>query len=534
MRKLDISTLKEFVRLNNRRLSPTATDCSDPAVYKEFADTAHEIKELNYQINRFHSETMKGGQERFRFGDVSVVSFLLMSSPMLLAAPGIGEQIFGNQGGCAIGYFLTLAILMVRIFLQGFVSHFRVATVGHFLRIALLVICGYLHLFKQATFFGTTGIWVFIYIILGSLITLFIRSFDIKRVKEHQAEYNAFLKTIDRLDSLSSKCVQMYNKLADKSEIALENFIKANNLHIALTKRSVWFRFERNPDKKLEGNPATVDFKAPFKNGEQTSCVRKMQFDFDEWANMFIKKERKPEAKCGFPVDACDRALLSANILPENAQFHDKDLNITEGIVVNSQQFGWEPSDCATILKLVRDKKVFPYYGMEIPEFSSELKYHIFRHQYDITKFKTYHANYMFLLRVETAEERKFINDTFWEEFFVGYETFKRENIEPKWEEKIEEYESWKEGTAARLSDYNSEYIPYSHTETENLSGDEIAAVFIYTQDNTLVGAYAADNVQSLEFVGNEIKEYTDFVPNIYSQPFGYTQTQVMRRRYFS
>ena len=70
--------------------------------------------------------------------------------------------------------------------------------------------------------------------------------------------------------------------------------------------------------------------------------------------------------------------------------------------------------------------------------------------------------------------------------------------------------------------------------KTENKKAEEIGGLLIFTPDNELVGVYAGDTEQSLDFVSKEIKKYADFVPNLFSQPFGYTQTQVMRRNYFS
>ena len=516
---MDISTLKEYININRRRLSPTAADCSDPSVYKGFADTVHEIKELHGQVTRFYSETKNGGQKSFRFGDISVCSFLLMSSPMLLAAPKIGEQIFGDQGGAAIGYFLTLAILIARIFLQGFVSHFRVASVGHFLRIALLAICGYLHIFKQATFFGTTGIWAFVYIIFGSLITLFIRSFDIKRVKAHQAEFAEFSKNVDKLDALSAGSVHMYNKLADKADAVLEGFIKKNGLNITPTKRSVWFSFAREPDGLLRGNKATVDFKAPFEEKrEQKNDKRDFRDSTDEYGRGFYKE--------------LYRGLgIRGELQREGTLEYDK--LVTVQTYINSQEFGWATVSGQEARKLLDEGKLYPYYGMEIPEFLPELRYLLFRHYYDITVETVTDTTEVKSVPVHSKAQDEFLRKTSINETLHHYdEARKSDDFYIK--QKVEKYEEEKAAVYKSLCDYEEQTFNHHDKKKENKKAKEIGGLLVFAPDGELVGVYAGDTEQSLDFVSKEIKKYTAFAPNIYSQPFGYTQTQVMRRTYLS
>lgn len=516
---MDISTLKEYININRRRLSPNEADCSDPSVYKGFADTVYEIKELHGQVTRFYSETKKGGQESFRFGDVSVCSFLLMSSPMLLAAPKIGEQIFGDQGGAAIGYFLTLAILIVRIFLQGFVSHFRVASVGQLLRIALLVVCGYLHIFKQATFFGTTGIWVFVYIIFGSLITLFIRSFDIKRVKVHQAEFAEFSKKVDKLEALSAGSVHMYNKLADKAEAVLEGFIKNKGLNITPTKRSVWFSFERDPDNLMWGNKATVAFKAPFEEKrEQKLSHRDFRDSTDEHGRGFYKEIYRGTVIRG--------ELQRAGTLEE-------DELVTVQIYINSQEFGWADISGQEAKKLLDEGKIYPYYGMEIPEFLPQLRYCFFRHYYDITIVTDTDTTGVESVPVHSKAQDEFLRKTNINETLYHYdEARKSDDLYTK--QRVEKYEEEKAAVYRSLCDYEEKTFHHHNKKSENQKAKEIGGLLVFAPDGELVGVYAGDTEQSLDFVSKEIKKYTAFVPNIYSQPFGYTQMQAMRRTYLS
>lgn len=521
MRKLDISTLKEYVRLNNRRLSPSVTDCSDPALYKEFADTTREIEELHHKVSRFYSETLKGGQERFRFGDVTVTAFLLMCIPLLLSYI-IGEHVFGSQAGAAFGYIVTLIILVVRIYLQGFASHFRVATVGHFLRIVLLLVCAYFHVFKQATFFGTTGIWIFVYIILSTLITLFIRSFDIKRVKEHQAEFAEYLETIDVLDELLNKCETLYGSIGDKAEADLKDFIKANNLHITPTMRSVWFRFKRDPDSYPLGNNATVDFKAPFEeNSDFKTYGSDNRDDKDEYGRGFYEEDN-PYKSFGI------RGKLQRGGVLERSE------SVTVQTYINSQDFGWVDLSERAAKKLLDERKVYPYYGMEIPEFLPELKYSFFRHYYDIT-IKTITDT----IRVESVPSSKeseaqkaFRQECGFEEAVHHYYDIQRSK-DSDVQRKVAEYEDKKWAKYEALCDYEEKTF-YSHDEkSENKKADEIGGLLVFTPDGDLVGVYAGDTVQSLEFVSEEIKKHTDFVPNVYSQPFGYSQTQEMRKQIF-
>lgn len=507
---MDISTLKEYVRLNNRWLSPDATDCSDPALYKEFADKAREIEELHHKVNRFYDETHKGGQERFRFGDVTVTAFLLMCLPLLLGYI-IGEHVFGSQAGAAFGYIVTLIILVVRIFLQGFASHFRVATVGHFLRIVLLLVCAYFHVFKQATFFGTTGIWVLVYIILSTLITLFIRSFDIKRVKEHQAEFAEYLETIDKLDELSNKCETLYGGIGDKAEANLNDFIKANNLHITPSGRSVWFRFKRDPNSRPLGNNATVDFKAPFEEKTDSKIYNNNYRD--------NKDSYNPRSK---------DALQGEGVL-------EKSEYVTVQTYINSQDFGWIDLSERAAKKLLDEGKIYPYYGMEIPEFLPELKYSFFRHYYDIT-IKTI-TDTTVVKSVPSSKEseaqKAFRQECGFEEAVHHYYDIQRSK-DSDVQRKVAEYEDKKRAKYEALCDYEEKTYDYHDEKSENKKADEIGGMLVFTPDGELVGVYAGDTVQSLEFVSQEIKKHTDFVPNLYSQPFGYSQMQKMRSKYFS
>ena len=514
---MDINTLKEYVRLNKKRLSPDAEDCSDPALYKSFADTAHEMRTLNHKVKQFYYETIKNGEGEFRFGDITIVSFLFMSIPLLLAAPGIGESIFGNQAGAAIGYFLTFAIMAVRIFLQAFAPQFRVATAGNFLRITLLVICGYLQIFKQQTFFGTVGIWVFVYIIFGALITLFLRSFDIKRVKEHKAQYNEYSETIEKLDALSAKCEPMYNKLADKADAVMDNFIKTNKLNITPTKRWVWFKFRRETDNHLSGNTATVDFKKPF---DEKRDFRESEFDnsdefyYKDSADAFYKDKNG------------QRSLKKGGVIAEHRM-------VWENTYINSQQFGWTDLTGQEAKTLFDKGKIYPYYGMEIPEFLPELKYSFFRHYYDLTIETTEHLTQTVSVECHSKAQDEFLAKASSIESENHYYEATRSN-DPHIIQAAAEYEAKKQEIYDSLHGYEEKTIDYPpKTTTKSKKAEEIGGLLIFTPDGELVGAYAADTEQSLELVRNEIKKYTDFVPNIYSQPFGYSQTQAMRKEYF-
>ncbi len=519
---MDISTLKEYVRLNNRRLSPAITDCSDPTLYREFANTAREIEGLHHKVSHFFSETQKGGQERFRFGDVTITAFLLMCIPLLLGYI-IGEHLFSHQAGAAFGYIVTLIILVVRIYLQGFASHFRVATVGHFLRIVLLLVCAYLHVFKQVTFFGTTGIWVFIYIIISSLITLFIRSFDIKRVKEHQAEFAEYLETIDKLDELLNKCETLYVSIGDKAEGDLKDFIKANNLHITPSIRNVWFRFKRDPVSYPSGNNATVDFKAPFEEKTDFKTDNHDYRDYKDENGRGFYEEDNPYKSLGIRGKLRKEGVLSLS----------KD--VTVQTYINSQDFGWVDLSERAAKKLLDEGKIYPYYGMEIPEFLPELKYSFFRHYYDIT-IKTITDTIKVESvpsLVESKKQKEFRQERAFEEARHHYEDIKG-NAPPHLQEKIIKYEESKEKTYKSLADFEEKTSYFHDEKSENKKADEIGGMLVFTPDGELVGVYAGDTVQSLEFVSKEIKKHTNFVPSIYSQPFGYSQIQEMRNRYFS
>ena len=200
-----------------------------------------------------------------------------------------------------------------------------------------------------------------------------------------------------------------------------------------------------------------------------------------------------------------------------------------------SSQLCFEISNTSAsyVERLVSSEKIYPYFGLEIPEFPNELKYRIFRHRFDVTINTTYNNFYVFQQRYDSKEQIKFDVDTAFTEALHNYDKI-RTASNPFWiEEKISQYEEMKE--AAR-EDVGSVYVPVCKAHecitTEKKNGDEIGAVFIFTPEGNLVAVYAGDSKQALDFVRTELKKYSSFVPTVYSQPFGFSQIQEMRRKY--
>lgn len=547
MRKLDIGTLKEFVRLNNRRLSPAITDCSDPAVYKEFSNAIWEIKEKHTCVKKFYYETINGDKEKARFKDISVSSFLLMCIPLLLATPTMGDKMLGGAFGAAVGYFLTLALMIVRTFLQGFASHNRVSPIGNALRIILLIVFGYFHVFGQTTFFGTTGIWVFAYVLCGTAITVLVRFFDKSRIEKSQRDYLDTQKNIDSISALNDKCIQLYDKLSDKATDDLQNFMKQKNIRLVPTKRKEWFSFDRTFDKHGSfilpyGNSVSVDFFQQFVAKTETSEKSKnflVSSSRITSSDNIVRGDYSTTEKKTFSAwidkDPCDEDFLRNFISENDMNIESKDSKITVETVINSQEFGWQDTSASEVEQLVSSGRIYPYFGMELPEFSSELKYRIFKHQFDVTVNTTYNNFYVFQQRYDSKEQIKFDADIAFTEALHNYDKIRSSNNSFWLEEKISQYEEMKE--KAR-EDVGSVYVPvckaHEYTITENKRGNEIGGILVFTPDGSIVAAYASDNQQSLDFIRTELKKYSSFVPNVYSQPFGYTQIQEMRRKYLN
>ncbi len=484
---MDINTIKEYARLNRRRMMPSVSECSDSNLAYEFKQNLARIRELRKNNIEFANKLAKDGKEMFHVKDTSVTMFLISCLPLLLCLPAISSRIFGDEEflGRIVGYALTAVILFVRPYLQAFITHLEVDDVAHYMRLGLLAICFVMSDIFDIAILGTRYAWVLVFVLGGVGITCIFRAMDKKRFTENNEYFDNGTKEVEELNTLCAQTEKIYAKLFEKEEAELQAFIKENGLRVAPIPRKAWFNTPINRSGKAYSEASMLWVDTDFKH---------------EFENV---------------VDDYDK---------------DEHHHITYSQEVNSQTFGWKDSNSSEVEGLIKSGKIYPYFGLGLPELSTELNYKLFRHQWDVSvniRDEVFYEAHIerndidlkaFNDKVKEVQDEVF-GGVFGKALYeLGWMGSEGKELSDYFDEKVEE-------VGSKIPEFVE--VPAYHNVfnyTKHKVGDEIGTVLAYTPDGELVGVYSGNSTEAIRFTQSNLKDHPELKFTPYSQPVGEAQ----------
>ncbi len=476
-------------------MMPTPDECDNGEQVFRFKENLNKMGILHKNSVKFKSEIAKNGKDMFHVRDMSVTMFLISCLPLLLCLPSVSSRIFDNELlGRIVGYAFTAAMLFVRPVFQAFVGHLEVDDVANYMRLGLLAICFALSDIFDIAILGTRYAWVLVFVLGGVGITCIFRLMDKKRFKESNEYYDSGVKEIEELNKLTAESEKIYKDLVLKADTELAEFIKQNGLKATPIQRKPWFIFERAfAGVKYSGVPTLMvdtDFKKEFTN----ECS---DYDKDEHHHVTYIRE------------------------------------------VHSQDFGWRESDAVEVKKLIDSGKAYPYFGYGLPEFSPELSYKYFRHQWDVTVSIRYDTHYdereventaeikAFSEKVKDVQDRVFGGEFGKALYELGWFGPEGRALVNYFEERVKAVGEEIPGTVT-VPEYNNTY-----THEKNSKGDEVGAVLAYTPDGQLVGVYSGNSTEAIYFTSHIVRKELNLKADVLSQPVGEAQERYYQWLYF-
>ncbi|MBE6728341.1 MAG: hypothetical protein E7562_06825 [Ruminococcaceae bacterium] len=503
------SQIKEYVKINRRRLSPSAVDSSNVDVTALESDMK-KICEYEKVADKTYKELKKDSGNRFKFSCISVWGFIICCLPVFMMMiytssiqiPWVNNIVsaFGDEAEnlALVAFMFSVIMFLARdafVFMSRVTGEYFSTTalyLSAILRTALAVYCFYSYAFGETVIFGNKANWFAVYILGGILSVILCRLIEIKKVSESNSQIAENCKMIEEGNALIDELSQKYVSLGDKAQQELETFISNNGLELAVSPRKAWMDYKRSYDEKR-----------PFSCG----TLRKAGTDFEK------------------KFEDCQYRETESDI----------DYTVETYVTVNSQQFGYEEISKEKAEKLLRKNKISPFFHMGIPEFLPEFKYKLMIHKWDITIDIETTGSYSVNKRFDSQQQREFDSTVSGVEdilFGAGkYDKLKYSgNNDAATQGLINRYESIKEKKREELG-YNTVHTTQSfdRKRREYDYGKEIGALLIYSQDDELLGAYCSDSYESIEFTNREVKAHGIEGVSLFSQPFSKAQEIYLR-----
>jgi len=490
---MDIATLRKYVRINRRRLAPTAEDCTQEGLMTEFTDNLAKIKAMEPIAHEFASENSNDQEKLYKNEEVSFSSWILscISYFVIELVPVyslmvkdsvplqriLSEKLI-SRASDSIGaagfllYILPMACLVVSVVRQMNRNVRGKILAGSFLRGGLILACAYYGGFRNITLFGNTGNWFYVMLFGGLLITFIFRMAENVRIRKNRKRYKEISKRLEQTEVLIDRTVKLLERMGDKREAEL----RALCPNIVPSARIPWFNMCRSYDRRWgtfdipKGRTTETDFITPFST-ESTSAettVEHKSWDFD--STLYY---------------------------------------------TDHQELGYTDISAGEAWDLLKKGKIAPFYNWEIPKFIEGLHYSLLRHRWKFD-VNTYHkSNWIHEEEVDSFEHLLFdlARDSEEMEIFGESAESYAARCGDAWiQEEVAKYERRKAEARKKIKpDIERSLKTSQNGYSRHYEGDEIGTLLVRTPDGELVGVYCGDTEQSVKYTYDMLHDEVGF-----------------------
>lgn len=485
---MNYQLLDQYKTINRKRLEPTAKNSGKAEAMSRFQNIISQLREIEKNSTQYLSK-WNVENEDMHFRGISPI-FLTFIALCMMAFPIYmyfveGQVLGGNEMAFGLWILPGLAIAL-RVWLgEGFdtpVWHW----VFHILWFVFCVVRGGI---GKVTFFGSEMAWLWGYYLGELVIVLILRLLEgIKTVWPAARKYKKEQQSVEKGEQLLKEASSLYMKVSEGQSTELQNWLKLHDVNWKPEERKPWFIFPRTFDENyrliVPGRHVDTTFKESFKE--------------EEWTR------------------------------------EDNDFTWHFKRTIHVNDFGYRDVSAGEIRQLLGEKKLYPFYGLGLPEVSEEFRYSLFRHRWDYTEVSTQREHYSTVEERDSQAQLRFDRekkiDELWElgstaENYValtGHEMAAKEKYLKKKEEKRKAI-----GSEKYIQRHND-----VHSYKKQSSGDEIASVLVYSSSNKLIGVYCADSLEAVLFTADEVKNKMNFQFSPALTAFGEAQKGVLYTKY--
>lgn len=457
---MDIKALKEYVRLNRRRMNPAENECGSDL--RKFNSAMERLAGIDKQTVKLFDMARGHWMENF-YHDSIGFSFWAIVCLSLLVYPLIKYYeeglIITMDHSLHWAMFIAPALLLVAAWGLKTVAHIPMAFWSCGFHIALLVLCLYCGAVRHMKIFGSDMNWIWVFCVAGTVLTLAIRLIEqIIKIAPQKAAFAKECSEINACNQLIEEASALYGGFGSEAEQQLRGaFPQAK-----LLPREPWFAFQRKFDKK--GIP------------EEEPVLPRVKTDFSG------------EFKGG------------------GYSHTDTDYESHVEVRVLDQLLGLERIPRQMAVSMIGKGQVYPLFGMDLPEYPENAVYERYVHRWDLQTRKWGWSRTTWVSEEETQSHKTFDSSTRADEmyYFGGART--AEEVAAGMgtpDEMVVAQRYLKEKAAARAS------IPtrkQTHVERrswdkkENDRGEETAFIRICTSDGTLLALYSGESKEAIDF----------------------------------
>lgn len=469
----------EYCRLNLQRCA-LKLEGEDKKKLTELEQKLRAIRNADDAFSGFHSEM---NSKLFHFESMGLLYWAVVCvSAMMLP---LNEYLETGITVVSPGLFWPAYIIPVVLLVIRFFFGLSVLNIAH---IVLAAICALLT-FLKITIFGSEMNWVWVFILVGTLITLVGRILESNlHVKPNMKWYTEQKQTILAGEKAIKEASGLFASIGASAAGQIRSQFPGANL----SARNPWFDFSRT---KTRGTP---------------------------------KEDKIPEVETDFETH---KRNYHKNI-------PDTQSTTYRVAVIMEQKLDFELIDRDTAMQYIREKKVVPFFGLTEQPGNDDLRYLIYVHHWVENRHDVIHVDYEKTTYTYTGEKTKAkqeMDDNEWSVLGIDAESFMLRTDSAAAREYAREYISRKESKLNSMSDYRSKtrHVEYEAERDDLVTFHEIATLSVTTADGEPVALYCANNRQAIDFADKMAKDYWNAGITPACAPQNPVQAAYLYQRYF-
>lgn len=444
----------EYCRLNLQRcaLKPNSEDKANINLLKDHFQTMKSADAAVVEMKEF------SGSRFFHFSNMGLLYWAVVCVS-LLALP-LSDYLESGAVYVAPGlfwpaYILPAILLGIRLF-------FGMSTVN-IAHIALAAVCAVLT-FLKIRIFGSEYNWAWVFIVVGTVITIIGRVWEYKTELEPNLDKHNQLRTrIMNGEKSVNEASSVFASIGASAEQQLRGQFPGANLPA----KDPWFAFDRTSTG----------------NTPKTYKISEVNTDFETKKHNYHK------------------------IIP------DTQSTTYRFAVVTDQKLDFEMIDRETAKRYISEKKVVPFFGLTERTGDEDLHYLIYVHRWSESQHDLVHVNYDKTDYTYTGEKSKAardMSDNEWSALGMDAESFMLRTDSAAAREYAREYISRRDSKLNSMSDYRSRtrHVEYTSEYDRDVTYEHIATLSVLTSDGEPVALYCADNRQAIAFAEKMAKDY--------------------------
>lgn len=456
---MNFQSLKEYTRLNLQRSGLKLSE-EDRAKAASMKEKIRKISEADHVYAAFDYEVRDMRIERFCYSSMSLSYWALIVCMSML---GLLLDEYLETGVLTITTDFTWAFyILPAVFLVGRLFLFSFVNIAH---LVLLVLCALMS-FLKIRIFGTEMNWMWVFIAVGTVITLVGRLWEgSHRMKENRQWYQENVRILKDGEKAIEEAAPVFTSIGAKAESEMRRIFPG----VTHTEREPWFVFKRKLSFTQRGKGADLcELILPVLPNSPT--------DFRTLKESCVQTKQN------------DRRTVQTRI------------------EISGQRMGYETIDKDQALSVyIQSGKVRPFFGMAVPEHVDGLQYEVYVHHWNAA-YSTVTQNHFVdrkYVKSQTKQQSEWDLETAeWHHLGTSAENSMLHADSAAEMYQTQQYLDKKKRFLDSIPDHDviEKYNDDRSEKSNYASFHEVAALSVTTPDGALVGLYCGESREAISF----------------------------------